>query len=98
MRRIFSGLEKEIHLRDLKRSRFIDRAAYYLSEINAVHPFREGNGRTQLLFTTLLAERAGYPVDVERLDPGAFMKAMIASFDGNLGPLKQVLRRLIPAP
>lgn len=95
MRRIFVGLAKEHHLRGLERGRFIDRAAYYLSEINAVHPFREGNGRTQLLFMTMLAEKAGHPVHVERLDPDAFMKAMIASFDGDLGPLKKVLRHLV---
>lgn len=94
MRRIFAALAAERHLRGLERGRFIDRVAYYLSEINAVHPFREGNGRTQLLFMTLLAERAGHPIRAEQLDPDPFLGAMIASFDGDLGPLKAVMRRI----
>ncbi len=37
--------------------------AYYLSEINVLHPFREGNGRTQRLFVEYLADIAGYSDD-----------------------------------
>jgi fido (protein-threonine AMPylation protein) len=42
---------------------------YYLAEINATHPFREGNGRTQRAFLQQLAEDAGYRIDWRTLDP-----------------------------
>jgi len=57
--------------------------------LNAIHPFREGNGRTQTTFLTLLAERASHPFDLEKLDPEAFLAAMIASFKGNDVPLER---------
>jgi cell filamentation protein len=44
---LFAVLRAERHLRGLDGPKFINRLAYYLSEVNAAHPFREGNGRTQ---------------------------------------------------
>ena len=41
---IFQQLAKEDHLIGLGPEAFSDRAAYYLGELNALHPFREGNG------------------------------------------------------
>jgi fido (protein-threonine AMPylation protein) len=34
---------------------FTERLTYYLGEINAIHPFREGNGRAQRAFFRQLA-------------------------------------------
>jgi cell filamentation protein len=48
---------------------FSRRAAEFLGKLNAVHPFRDGNGRSQLAFTALLAAHAGHPIALERLDP-----------------------------
>ena len=42
---IFLKLKKEKHLSGFSEEDFIKRLAYYFSEINALHPFREGNGR-----------------------------------------------------
>jgi cell filamentation protein len=41
----FAEMHDEALLRDLPRSEFVDRLAYHLGEVNALHPFREGNGR-----------------------------------------------------
>ncbi len=46
--RVFRELRDADDLRGLPRDRFVDRLAYFLGEVNALHPFREGNGRTQL--------------------------------------------------
>ena len=69
--------------------------AHFLAELNAIYSFREGNGRTQLMFFALLADRAGHPVDLEKLDPEAMLSAMIASFDGDTTELTAVISRLI---
>jgi cell filamentation protein len=53
-------LMREDFLRGLGRGAFAQRAAYYLGEINAIHPFREGNGRTQREFIRQLALNAGH--------------------------------------
>ena len=42
---IFCELHDEDCLRGLRHDMFVGRLAYYLGEVNALHPFREGNGR-----------------------------------------------------
>jgi len=41
------ALHGESLLRGLPRDVFTERLTYHLAEVNAVHPFREGNGRAQ---------------------------------------------------
>jgi cell filamentation protein len=69
--------------------------AYLLAELNAIHPFREGNGRTQLTFLALLADQAGHSLDLDKLDPEATLAAMIKSFKGNEKPLKAIITKLL---
>jgi cell filamentation protein len=96
MRRIFEELAGDNCFRDLDAETFARKAAHFLSELNAIHPFREGNGRTQSVFLTILADQAGHPLDLERLDPPAkMMNAMIASFTGDERPLRELLLRLM---
>jgi cell filamentation protein len=95
MMRLFLGLQREKYLRGLKAKEFAARASHLLAEINAIHPFREGNGRTQLAFLTLLAEKAEHPLVLDRMRPAAMMDAMIASFDGSEAPLAQMIGELL---
>ncbi|MGR6981909.1 Fic/DOC family protein [Testudinibacter sp. P27/CKL/0425] len=49
--KLFEKLKKENYLRSgLDNERVSNRLAYYLGEINVIHPFRDGNGRTQRIF------------------------------------------------
>lgn len=82
-------------LRNLDAQTFTDRAAHFLAELNAIHAFREGNGRSQLSFFALLADHAGYPLKIEKLNPDEMLAAMIASFDGDERRLADVIRSLI---
>jgi cell filamentation protein len=95
MRALFSDLRRRTYLRGLSKEEFAAQAARFLTSLNAIHPFREGNGRTQTVFLVLLATRANHPLDLDRLIPARFMHAMIASFFGNEGPLVEELARLI---
>lgn len=52
-----------------------------------MHPFREGNGRTQFAFLTVLAINAGYKVNDDVIEPAHVMAAMIESFSGSEIPL-----------
>lgn len=60
---IFRALRDENLLRGLNRSTFTERLTYYLGEVNAVHPFREGNGRAQRAFFEQLASDADFILD-----------------------------------
>ena len=94
MRRLFAGLPRT-DLTRLSRDEFLTQAARFLSELNAIHPFREDNGRSQLTYLLVLADRASHPVDLERLNPQGFLRAMIASFSGDESLLQTELERII---
>jgi cell filamentation protein len=95
MARLFLALRRAQFHRGRSVDEFARRAAHFLAELNAIHPFREGNGRTQLSFIALLATRAGHPLLLARLDPGEFLEAMIESFGGSEEPLAGQIRNLI---
>ncbi len=95
MRTLFAGLAKEANYRALDTDTFAKKAAHFLAELNAIHPFREGNGRTQLTFLTILAEQAGHPLALERLDPEEILKATVASFTGEEAALSSLIRDFI---
>jgi cell filamentation protein len=63
LRQTMGKLAAENHLGSLDALTFANRAAYYLGELNAAHPFREGNGRTQREFIRELGLKAGYYID-----------------------------------
>ena len=74
---------------------FITAAADFLAELNAIHPFRDGNGRAQLSFLYLLAARAGHALELDKIERETFLPAMIASFSGDTRALKEELRKLL---
>lgn len=94
-RKLFTQVEQDNFLQDLSPEQFAAKSAHFLADLNAIHAFREGNGRTQLSFFLLLADQAGHSIDLEELDPEQFMGAMIASFEGDETPLTRVIERLI---
>ena len=70
---------------------FSAKAAHFLAELNAIHAFREGNGRAQLSFFAMLADHAGHPLDLDRLEAKEMLEAMIASFGGNEQKLTAII-------
>lgn len=57
---VFAELHGESLLRGLSMADFAVRAGYFLGRINTMHPFREGNGRTQRILLDQLAELSGF--------------------------------------
>lgn len=94
-KKLFSELEHNNFLRDLQPAKFAEMSAAFLATLNVIHAFREGNGRAQLSFFLLLADQAGFSVDLEALDPDAFLQAMITSFDGDEAPLAAIIQGLV---
>jgi cell filamentation protein len=94
-KKLFTQLGQDNFLRDIPAETFAKKSAHFLSELNAIHAFREGNGRTQLSFFLLLADQAGHPVDLEKLEPNAFLVAMIASFKGDDAPLAAAIEDMV---
>ncbi len=60
-KRIFNNLKKDNFLKDIKdKSKFSEKLGQLFLDINMLHPFREGNGRSQRLFIGDLAKENGY--------------------------------------
>ncbi len=91
---ILGGIEGGAGFRDVTADEFVTQLAGFLAEVNAIHPFREGNGRTQLAFAGLIGAAFGQPLQLRRVSQRTFPPAMVASFAGDLGPLISELRLL----
>ena len=77
---LFEKLSKEQHLRGLNQERFASHVADILGTLNAVHAFREGNGRTQREFVRELAHKNGYWIDWNKVAREELYQASEASF------------------
>jgi cell filamentation protein len=76
---LLNELKSDNHLHGLDAKSFSQRAAYYLGEINAIHPFREGNGRTQREFIRQLGQQAGHTLSWAGISQAENTVASIAS-------------------
>jgi len=92
---VFKALKSENYLTGLSTSATATRLAHYLSEINAIHPFREGNGRVQRIFISQLATQAGHNLDYSALDQAEVYQVMSDSFIGNEKPLTNLILKII---
>jgi cell filamentation protein len=93
--KLFVDLRMADYLRNLDAQTFSRKAAHFLAELNAIHAFREGNGRSQLTFFAILADEAGHHLSIDKMDPDEMLAAMIASFDGDEDRLANVIDILI---
>lgn len=93
--KLFKNLTADYELSGLGSRQFANKAAAFIAELNAIHPFREGNGRTQLSFLVELSERAGHRLNLGRLDPQAILSATIASFSADSAQLAAIIYSLI---
>jgi cell filamentation protein len=92
---IFGELHDEDCLRGLRRDAFVGRLAHYLGEVNALHPFREGNGRAQRAFFRQLARDAGFTLAWQHLDPVRNVEASAAIMRGDPEPMREMLDALV---
>lgn len=79
MNMIFNKLKSENYLQGLTKEKFAERLTYYMSELNVLHPFREGNGRTTREFIRQLALKNNYNLDLSIFDADDILNASIAS-------------------
>jgi cell filamentation protein len=80
VRRFFGELDADDRLRGLDPAAFAYRAAVYHDDLNVLHPFREGNGRTGRVWLKALAHQAGHLLDLTRIDPARWIDAASENF------------------
>ncbi len=79
----FEKLKQTDFLRGLDKDSFITQMAQRLTDINIIHPFREGNGRSKRVFFSELAKNAGYELDWERCAKEEWKFADECAFDSS---------------
>jgi cell filamentation protein len=87
--RIFAGLVRRNYLRGLDPVTFASQAANLMVEINQLHPFREGNGRTQRAFLQALAKEVGHQL---YFDVVSRERMIWASIEGSQGDASMMQR------
>ncbi|WP_344204288.1 Fic/DOC family protein [Aeromicrobium alkaliterrae] len=92
-------LADEKMLLGLDRDAFIGRISHYYDQFNYMHPFREGNGRTQRVLISRIAHHAGWELDWRQVsgeENDAASRAGAEAFD--LQPLHRMFDKIVIGP
>lgn len=79
LKRLLDKLKHENFLSGLGKNDFAKRLAYYWAELNVLHPFREGNGRTTREFLRQLALKNDYILNLQNVNSKELLDASIKS-------------------
>jgi len=91
----FTQLVKDRYLIGLDPEKFSLKVAYYMSELNMIHPFREGNGRSIREFIRELAVNCNYIINWSLIKEETLLEATIIAVDKDLKPLKNCILKVI---
>ena len=92
---LFRELKSESYLEGLDKDAIVKRLAYYLGDLNTIHPFREGNGRVQRLFIRELASRVGYLVNFDGITTEEMIQASDKTFHYDYEMMEELIARVI---
>lgn len=92
--RMFLSINDKNYLINMDKQTFVHEIADLSAELNALHPFREGNGRTIRLFLILLADHAGYLLDYSQVSAEELINADKIAFEGNSDSLYEMYNKI----
>ena len=81
LNKLFAKIREKNMLRETDEEKVFDNLAYVMTELNVIHPFREGNGRSIREFVRLMAKRMGYNLNWGNVDKDELLEASILSVD-----------------
>lgn len=79
LNRLLNELKAENFLANSSKNAFAKRLAYYWAELNVLHPFREGNGRTTREFLRQLSLKNNYVLNLQNVSSQELLNASIKS-------------------
>jgi cell filamentation protein len=89
-------LANDSMLQGLDRERFVERLAFHYDAFNYIHPFREGNGRTQRVFWSRVADEAGWQLNWSSVQGAVNDAACRAAAERqDLGPLREMFEGIV---
>lgn len=91
----FARLKSENYFKGQAFNEFVRNIVDFYCVTNMLHPFREGNGRTQRIFISQLIRFAGYEIDFSSINTDNLMSATIQSANGVDIYLKEIFANAI---
>lgn len=92
-KQIFNELKEKNYLKIYKdEKQFIKELANFMADLNAMHPFCEGNGRTQRIFINQLAKNAGYELDLNLTPKEIMLRASIEAMNHQNSSLEKIIK------
>lgn len=79
LEKLLNQLKNENYLIGLSKKVLAKKLAYYWAELNVLHPFREGNGRTTREFLRQLALKNNYILNLQNVPAKELLNASIKS-------------------
>lgn len=92
---IFGRLKEQDCFKGLPHDEFVEEIVDFYCATNYLHPFREGNGRTQRAFLTQLIRNAGYDINWWEVDGDLLMIATIQAAQGMTDLLKKIFEEAV---
>jgi cell filamentation protein len=89
---------KDGYFENLSFVEFVKRIAEFYNDVNYIHPFREGNGRTQRIYFTQLIRHYGYDINFADVDTDELMIATIQASSGVMDFLIEFFENSIIIP
>ena len=89
---------REGYFENLPFDEFVKRIAEFYNDVNYIHPFREGNGRTQRIYFTQLIRHYGYDINFADVDTDELMIATIQASSGVMDFLVEFFENSIIIP
>ena len=75
--KVFAKIKEKNMLRETDEEKVFDNLAYVMAELNIIHPFREGNGRsTRIWLDLILKKELGMVIDWSKVDKEDYLMAM----------------------
>lgn len=79
--KLFAEIKEKNMLKEADEKKFFNNLAYVMAELNIIHPFREGNGRTIREFVRTMAKHMGFDLNWGNADREELLEASILSVD-----------------
>ena len=89
---------KDGYFENLSFDEFVKRIAEFYNDVNYIHPFREGNGRTQRIYFAQLIRHYGYDINFADVDTDELMIATIQASSGVMDFLVEFFENSIIIP
>ncbi|MGL1891625.1 MAG: Fic family protein [Spirochaetaceae bacterium] len=91
--RIFNNLECNNYFMSLSYTELIPQLAELYIELNVIHPFREGNGRSQRILFDHIIINCGYKMDWSQISKNIWLEANISGVELNYKPMIEIVKK-----